>query len=229
MRPVTSARPNQSAPTMSTRPRRRGVSQSARRGPGEGDGDDPDRDVDVEHPAPGRVEDRRGRAGQAGRLEGLGGVDRGEDRRPDDGPGRHAEEGQRADHAERPRSSRATEQVRRRRGPDRDQDAATDRLDQPRGDELIERLRGAGQGRAHREDDECADEQPAGAPQVGQPAGHRHRQDVDQQIAVDDPARLAQLDPGGATGGIGEVGQDRRQRDRGDQQFHPGQEDAEPR
>ena len=69
---------------------------------------------------------------------------------------------------------------------------------------------------------------PAGAPQVGQPAGHRHRQDVDQQIAVDDPAGLAQLDPGGATGGIGKVGQDRRQRDRGDQQFHPGQEDAEP-
>ena len=29
MRPATSARPNQSAPTMSTRPARRGVSQSA--------------------------------------------------------------------------------------------------------------------------------------------------------------------------------------------------------
>ena len=197
-------------------------------GPGEGDGDDPDRDVDVEHPAPGRVEDRRGRAGQAGRLEGLGGVDRGEDRRPDDRPGRHAEEGQRADHAERARSSRAAEQVRRRRRPDRDQHAATDRLDQPGGDELVERLRGTGQRRAHREDDERADEQAASAPQVGQPAGHRHRQDVDQQIAVDDPARLAQLDPGGAAGGIGKVGQDRRQRDRGDQQLHPGQEDAEP-
>ena len=78
------------------------------------------------------------------------------------------------------------------------------------------------------EDDERAHEQPAGAPQVGQPAGHRHRQDVDQQVAVDDPARLAQLDPGGATGRVGQVGQDRRQRDRGDHELEAGQEDPDP-
>ena len=38
------------------------------------------------------------------------------------------------------------------------------------------------------------------APQVGEPAGHRHRQDVDEQVAVDDPARLAQLDPASRVG-----------------------------
>ena len=65
-------------------------------------------------------------------------------------------------------------------------------------------------------------------PQVGQPAGHRHRQDVHEQVAVDDPARLAQLDPAGARGGIREVGQDRRERDGRDHQLQPGQEDADP-
>ena len=78
------------------------------------------------------------------------------------------------------------------------------------------------------EDHQRAHEQPPDAPQVGQPAGHRHGQDVDQQVAVDDPAGLAQLDPGGAAVRVGQVGQDRRQRDRGDHELEAGQEDADP-
>ena len=76
--------------------------------------------------------------------------------------------------------------------------------------------------------DQRAHEQPPDAPQVGQPAGHRHGQDVDQQVAVDDPAGLAQLDPGGAAVRIRQVGQDRRQGDRGDHELEAGQEDADP-
>ena len=75
-------------------------------------------------------------------------MDRGEDRRPDDRPGGHAEERQRADDAERAGRAGAAEQVRRGRRPDRDEDAATDRLDEAGGDELVERLGGAGQRRA---------------------------------------------------------------------------------
>ena len=98
----------------------------------------------------------------------------------------------------------------------------------PRGDELVHGLRRAGQRRSDREDDQRPHEQPPRPPQVGEPAGHRHRQDVDQQVAVDDPARLAQLDPGGAAVRVGQVGQDRRQGDRGDHQLEAGQEDAGP-
>ena len=73
------------------------------------------------------------------------------------------------------------------------QDAAAERLDEPRGDQLVER---SGRGPAssdRREDDQRAQEQPARAPQVGQATGERHRDDVHQQVAVDDPRRLAQL------------------------------------
>ena len=42
----------------------------------------------------------------------------------------------------------AAEQVRGRGRADRDQDAATDRLDEPGRDQLVERLGGAGQRRA---------------------------------------------------------------------------------
>ena len=77
------------------------------------------------------------------------------------------------------------------------------------------------------EDAEGRKEQPAGAPQVGEPAGQRHREDVHEQVAVDDPARLAQLDPGRRAVRRDQVGQDRRQRDRGDHQLETRQEHAD--
>ena len=72
IRPAASAMPNSVAPGRSTRPA--GAACPSRGGrPAEDDGDDPDRDVDVEDPAPGRREDRRGRAGHPGRSEGSRG------------------------------------------------------------------------------------------------------------------------------------------------------------
>ena len=97
-------------------------------------------------------------------------VDGGEDRRTDDGSGRHAEEGQGADDAQRTRPHRAPEQVRGDRRPDRDEHAAADRLDEPRGDELVHRLGGPGQRGPDDEHDERAQEQPSRAPQVGEAA-----------------------------------------------------------
>ena len=132
------------------------------------------------------------------------------------------------DDAQRARPHRAAEQVRGDRRPDRDEHAAADRLDEPRGDELVHRLGRSGQRGPDDEHDERAQEQPARAPQVGEAAGHRHRQDVDQQVAVDDPAGLAQLDPGRSQGRVGEVGQDRRQRDGRDHELEAGQEHARP-
>ena len=168
--------------------------------PGEGQRDDPDRDVEVEHPAPGG---RRGRprsaspAARRRRARPPGGPTP-RIAAPTTGPAAIPRNVSAPTTPERPRPRRAAEQVRGGRRPDRDEHAAADRLDEPRRDELVERLGGAGQRRPDGEDDERAHEQPPGAPQVGQPAGHRHGQDVDQQVAVDDPARLAQLDPGGA-------------------------------
>ena len=151
---------------------------------------------------------------------------RGQDGRPDDRSGCHPEEGQRTDDPERPRPARAAEQVRRHGRPDRNEDAATDRLDQARGDQLVEVLRGAGQGGPKREDDERADQEATRAPQVSQPACDRHRHDIDEQVAVDDPARLAQFDPGRAAGRVREIRQDRGQRHGGDHQFEPGEENT---
>ena len=70
----------------------------------------------------------------------------------------------------------AVVQVRGRGRPDRHEDAAADGLDEPRGDELVEALGGPGQGRPDDEHDERPEEQPAGAPQVGEPAGEGHDQ-----------------------------------------------------
>ncbi len=71
-----------------------------------------------------------------------------------------------------------------------------------------------------REHDERAEEQAAVAPQVGQAPGQRHRDDVDQQVAVDDPGGLAQAGP------AGEVGDDRGQGDRRDHELEAGEEHA---
>jgi hypothetical protein len=200
-----------------------------RRGPCQGDRDDADRDVHVEDPAPGRGK----RGGQRPALEpepldGAFDVDPAKDRRADERAGGHAEERQRADHAERARPVVALEQVRRGRRRHGNEHAATNALEDPRGDELVEVLRRPGQPGTDDEQGQCANEQPSGAPQVGEPAGQRHRDDVREQVAVDDPARLAQLDPGGSAGRFDEVDEDRRQCDGRDDELEAGEEDADP-
>ena len=61
-------------------------------------------------------------------------------------------------------------------------------------------------------------EQPAGAPQVGQAAGEGHRPDVDEQVAIDHPGGRAQLGP------VGQAGHDRRQGHGRDHQLEAGEE-----
>ena len=229
--PATSATPNEAAPTTSTRP------AAARRlpvrggGPGEHQGDDPDRDVEVEDPAPGRREDRGRAACRAARRRRApppGGPRRGW-RRPTTGP------------AAMPRkvSAPITPSARGRIAPPNRCDAAAVPTGTSTPPPTAWTSRAAiswssvwGRRRARTRPmkiDQRAQEQPARAPQVGQPAGHRHGQDVDQQVAVDDPADAlrssTQADP---PFGSAEVGQDRRQRDGGDHQLEPGQEDAGP-
>jgi hypothetical protein len=152
-------------------------------------------------------------------------VDRTEDRSPDHRTGRHPEERERSDDAQRARPGVAAEQVRRGGRGDRHEDAAPRALQQACADQLVKVLGGPGQRRPDHEHEECPDEQPAGTPQVGQPPGERHRDDVHEEVAVDDPARLAELDPRRATGRCDEVDQDRGQRDGRDHELEPGQED----
>ena len=90
------------------------------------------------------------------------------------------------------------------------------------GDELIHALRCPGQERAHGERRQAQEEQSPGAERVGQPAGQRHRRDVDEEVAVDDPGGLPELAP------VGQVDHDRRQRDRCDHQLEAGQEHPDP-
>ena len=167
--------------------------------PGEGERDEADRDVEVEDPAPGRREERRRPVTvMPAAASAASGWTEPRIAAPTTGP------------AAIPRkvSAPTTPSARGRAAPPNRCDAAavptgtstppptawTSRAamswssvcDAPASAEPID------------EDDQRAHEQPADAPQVGQPAGDRHRQDVDQQVAVDDPARLAQLDPGGS-------------------------------
>ena len=128
---------------------------AGRGGPGEDQGDERDGHVDVEDPAPGGR--RRGPASgvaEPGPDERLLRMDRRQDGRPEERAGGHPEERQRADDPERARPAVALEQVGRSGRPDRDEDAAADRLDEARGDELIEVLGHARQRGAEREDDE---------------------------------------------------------------------------
>ena len=147
-------------------------------------------------------------------------MDRAEDRRAEERPGGHAQERQRADHAERARPCAAREQVRGRRGRDRDQRAAADRLDEARGDQRLERRRHAREQAPEREHDEGAQEEAPRAVQVGQAPGEGHRDHVHEQVAVDDPGRLAEARP------AARVGDDRRQGDGRDHQLEAGEEHA---
>ncbi len=125
------------------------------------------------------------------------GVERIEDRGAQERPRGHAQEREGADHPERPRPAEPREQVRGRGGGDRHQCSAAGGLHQPSGHELLQRLGPAGQRRADREQHQGREEQPPVAPQVGQPAGERHRHDVHEEVAVDDPRRLAKPGPVG--------------------------------
>ena len=81
-------------------------------------------------------------------------VEPAEDRGPEERAGRHPEERQRTDDPERARPSMALEEVRGGRRPDRNEDAATDPLDDPARNELVDRLTAAGDEAANDEDDE---------------------------------------------------------------------------
>ena len=226
--PVRSARPNQTAPGMSMRPARRGVSQ-------------PD---DAAHPKRSatrpigtlmkNTQRQAGRedVGPAGRRSGArqGVLRRGRTPRiaaPTNGPAAIPRNVSAPMTPERPRPRRHRRTGARRR-PSRPgtstppPTAWTSRAAMS----WSMRLGQPGQRGAHHEDRERAEEQPPRAPQVGEPPGQRHREDVDEQVAVDDPARLAQLDPGGAAGRVGEVVEDRRQGDGRDHELEAGEEDA---
>ena len=200
--------PNQDRPERRrSRPGRRGVSQPGEAAQASDERGDPDRHVEVEDPAPGRDEESRP-AGPRRRRRSRPAPSSAwiapRIAAPANGPAAMPEERQRADDAERPRPRVRPRTGARRRpcrpGPGRRHRA----LDEPR-------RRSAGRGPGPRpasadptmNTTSAAEEQPAGAPQVGQPAGQRHRHDVDEQIAVDDPAGLAQLDPGRAAGRVG--------------------------
>ena len=179
---VQAGRPARRLPAGATRPRRRAGRTM------------PDRDVDVEDPAPRRASGRRRTAPARptpSRLERRLDVEPAEDRRPEERPGGHPEERQRADDAERPRPGVALEQVRRRGGPDRDEDAAADALDDPR---RRSARRASGRGRRAASPTMNTTSAPRNsrrAPQTSaSAAGQRHRDDVGEQVAVDDPRRV---------------------------------------
>jgi hypothetical protein len=120
-------------------------------------------------------------------------------------------------------------QMGRGRGRDRDERAAAQRLDEPGCDEQVEARGGARQERPDGERGERGEEQPAYPPQVGQPARQRHRRDIDEEIAVDDPRRPPELGPrldAGNPLAAGHVDDDRGQGYGGDHQLEPGQEHA---
>ena len=145
-------------------------------------------------------------------------MDAREHRGPDERPRGHAEERERADDAERPGPGVALEEMRGRGRADRHEDPASEPLDEPRGDEQVERGRRPGQPGADRERREAGEEEPANPPQVGEAAGEGHRHDVHEQVAVDDPGRVPELRD------VGEVAEDRRQGDRRDHQLESGEE-----
>ena len=203
---------------------------SRRGGPGEEQRHDPDRDVDVEDPAPGRREERR--------STGVAEIRR-RRARPPGGPSARIA-APRNGPAAIPRNVSApmTPSARGRAGPLNRCAAAAVPTGTRTPPPTAWTSRAAmswssvwarpASAEPDREDRQRAEEQPPRAPQVRQPAGQRHRQDVDEQVAVDDPARLAQLDPGGAAARVGEVGEDRRQGDGRDHQLEAGQEHAGP-
>ena len=203
-------------------PRRRARRVPAGGGrPADGQRRQPDGHVDVEDVPPGGRQEVRDRlVEQAQPGEGRRRLDRVEDRRPEKRPGGHPQERQRADHAERTGAIVALEEVGCGRRGHRDQRAAPQRLDGPGGDQLVERLGHPGQQRAQGEEDEGAEEEAPRTPGVRQATREGHRPDVDEEVGVDDPAGVAELGP------AAQVGDDRRERDRGDHQLEPGQEDA---
>ena len=204
---------------------------AARRGPSDQQRDDPDRDIEIEDPAPGRGErvGERRVGGDPEPEQAALDVQPAEDRRAEERPRRHPQERQRADDAKRSRPVIALEQVRRGRRPDRDKHPAADPLDHPTEDQLVHRLGPARHQRPGDEHDQRRQEELPGAPDVGDPPRERHRDDVGEQVAVDDPAGVAELREGGLAELIrgGEVAQDRRQGRRGDHQLEPREEDPD--
>ena len=177
--------------------------------PGDHERRDPHRDVDVEHPAPGgreQVDRPRDPGATPSRSSATSGWNEPRIAAPSTGP------------AAMPRkvSAPITPSARGRAAPsyrwdaaarrDRDQRAAADGLDEAGEDQQLERRRRAREQRAEREHDERPEEQPAGAEQVGEPTRDRHRDHVHQQVAVDDPRRLAEAGPAGEVDDDGRAG-----------------------
>ena len=183
------------------------------RRPAQGEGGDPDRDVEVEDVPPRRP--RAGRSAPIGWIVSM-------THAPTNGP------------AAIPRNVTAptTPSARARAWPSYRCDAAAVatgmRLPpptawiEPRRDQLAEARRSAGEHGARHEDHERDQEHPAHAVPIGELAGQRHDHDRDEQVAVDDPGRGAELGP------VGEVDDDHGQRDRGDHQLEAGQERPDP-
>ncbi len=145
-----------------------------------------------------------------------------QDRCPGERPSGHPEERQRAHEPKSTGSSVAFEKVGGARGRDRDEDPAPQSLEEPRRDQLVERLGSPGERRTDREQGQRTQEEPARTEQVGQPAGQGHRDDVHEKVAVDDPRGAAQFGP------VRGVVDDRRQRDRRDHQLEAREERPEP-
>ncbi len=107
------------------------------------------------------------------------------------------------------------------------QRAAAEALDYPGRDQPVDaalRARESGHPRTQapsREQEERDHVQAAGAPQVRGPAGEWHRNEVGQQVGVDDPRRASEIAP------AAEVGDDGRQRDRDDHELRAADQDPE--
>ena len=200
---------------------------ATRRRPAEQERDEPRRHVDEEHPAPGRREQVLRRSRQPRGRDRFGRVEGAQDGGPHERARGHPEERECADHAEGASARRPVVQMGCRSGPDGDEDPAAGRLHQAGGDQLVHGLGQSGEERSEREHGEGRQQWASCPPQVRQAAREGHRQHVDEQVAVDDPARLAQLHPCGPCGRVREILEDRRQGDGRDHQFEPAQEHAD--
>jgi len=107
---------------------------------------------------------------------------------------------------------------------ERDERAAPEALEHARGDQLVEPLRSPGERRTDREEGQRQQEQAARSEAIARPSGQRHRRHVGEQVAVDDPARPAELRPVRDR----RVTDDGRQGNGGDHELEAGEEDAEP-
>ena len=165
----------------------------------------------IEDPAPARRDQRA--AGQVERLQ---------DRGTDEWPGSHAQERQRAHDADCAGAGLTIEEVSGGGRGEREDGARAGALNDPRGNQGIQALGGAGGKAADGKGAQAEAVQRGEVETVGCAAGQRHDRDIGNQVAVDDPRGAAQLSP------IGQVVDDLRQRHGGDHQLDAHEERAHP-